>query len=77
MSGVRRFAIVTGAAATVAVGSLAAPQTASAVPISCEAASMISAMHLLTVKALVALGQNLSAHYFYGLAEGVRRGACG
>ena len=77
MSRVRRVTIATVAAATVAVGSLATPQPASAVPISCEAASMISAMHLFTVKALVALGQNLSAHYFYGLAEGLRRGSCG
>ena len=77
MSGFRRIAIAVVAAATITVGSLAAPPTATAAPMTCSTAVMLSDIYELTAGALAALGQKLLAFYYFGRAAGVLEGACG
>ena len=77
MSGFRRIVIATVAAATVTLGSLAAPPTASAATMTCSTAGMVSDIYELTAAALAALGQKKLAFYWFGRAAGVLDGACG
>ena len=77
MSGFRRMARATVAAATISLGSLAAPATASAATMSCNTAGIVSEIYELTASALAALGQTKLAFYWFGRAAGVLDGACG
>jgi len=77
MRGFRRIAIAAAAAATIAVGSLAAPTTASAAPMTCNTAMMVSDIYEVTAGAFAALGQKLLAFYWFGRAAGILDGACG
>ena len=76
MSGLRRIAIAAVAAATIAVGSLATPPTASAASMTCSTAGMVSEIYELTASALFALGETKLAYYWFGRAAGVLDGAC-
>ena len=63
----RRFAIALLAASTVAVGSLAVPASASAMPMSCAQASQVARIYFATSNVYRALRQEGWANYFWDL----------
>ena len=71
----RRFAIAMLAAATVVVGSLATPSTASAMD--CSTARVLQSIYYMTGEAFFYMGKPTSATYWYGRAAGITDGACG
>ena len=71
----RRLAIAVLAAATVVVGNVGTPATASAMD--CSSARVVQGVYEMTAHALFLLGMNTHAAYWYGRATGVRDGACG
>ena len=75
MTRLRRFAIAMLAAATVVVGSLATPSTASAMD--CRSARLVEDIYQMTAFAFFQLGMPISGAYWYGKAEAIITGACG
>ena len=75
MMRLKRFAITVLAAATVVVGSLATPSTASAMD--CSTATALKSIYYMTGDAFFYLGKWTSATYWYGRAAGIVDGACG
>jgi len=75
MMRLRRFAIAVFAAATVVVGSLTTPSTASAMD--CSSAQMLKSIYQMTGDALFYLGKFTNATYWYGRAAGIIDGGCG
>ena len=74
MSRLRRFAIALLAASTVAVGGLAVPAPASAMPISCTVRYQLSRTYYATGQVLYALGDDAGAYYWWGMSYGVLDG---
>ena len=74
MSRIRRFAIALLAASTVAVGSLALPAPASAMPMSCSVRYQLSRTYYATGQILYALGDDAGAYYWWGKSYGVIEG---
>jgi hypothetical protein len=74
MSRLRRFTIAVLAASTIAVGSLALPATASAMPMSCAARYQLSRAYYATGQIFYALGDYGTAMYWVGKAYGVIEG---
>ena len=74
MSRLRRFAVALLVASTVAVGSLAAPATASAMPISCTVRYQLARSYSATAQVFYALGDYQSAQFWAGKAWGVIEG---
>lgn len=70
----RRFAIALLAAATVAVGSLAVPASASAMPMSCAVRIKLAEAYYATGQVFYALGDDAHAYYWWGKAYGVVEG---
>ena len=75
MMRLRRFAIAVLAAATVVVGSLATPSTASAMD--CNSAQVLKSIYYMTGEAFFYMGMPTNATYGYGRAAGIIDGACG
>jgi hypothetical protein len=74
MGRLKRFAITLLAASTVAVGSLAVPASASAMPISCAARWQLSLSYYATGQVFYALGDDAMAYYWWGKSYGVLDG---
>jgi hypothetical protein len=74
MSRLRRLAIALLAASTVAVGSLAVPATASAMPMSCAVRYQLSRAYYATAQIFYALGDYATAHFWAGKAYGIVEG---
>jgi hypothetical protein len=74
MSRLRRFAIALLAASTVAVGSLAVPPSASAMPMSCAVRYQLSRSYYATAQIFYALGDYATAHFWAGKAYGILEG---
>ena len=74
MSRLRRLAIALLAASTVAVGSLAVPATASAMPMSCAIRYQLSRSYYATAQVFWALGEYATALYWVGRSDGVLEG---
>ena len=75
MKKLRRFAIAALAAATVTIGSLAAPPTASAMPMSCIVALALAESYMYAGNALWRVGAYEQAEYWYGRAAGLIQAA--
>ena len=75
MTRLRRFAIAVFAAATVVVGSLATPSTASAMD--CSTARVLQGIYRMTGEAFFYMGMPTNATYWYGRAAGIVDGGCG
>ena len=74
MSRLRRFAIALLAASTVAVGSLALPAAASAMPMSCAVRYQLSRSYYATGQIFYALGDYTTAFYWVGKSYGIVEG---
>ena len=74
MSRLRRFAIALLAAVTVAVGSLAVPAPASAMPMSCAVRYQLSRSYYATAQIFNALGDYATAMYWVGKSYGILEG---
>ena len=74
MSRFRRFAIALLAASTVAVGSLAVPAPASAMPMSCSVRYALADSYYALGQAFYALGDDALAYYWWGKAWGIVEG---
>jgi hypothetical protein len=74
MSRLRRLAIAFLAAATVALGSLAVPPAASAMPISCAARYQLANSYWALGQAFYSLGDDTWAYYWWGKAYGIVEG---
>jgi hypothetical protein len=74
MSRLRRLAIAFLAAATVAVGSLAVPATASAMTMSCAVRYQLSRSYYATGQIYYALGDDAMAYYWWGRSYGILDG---
>jgi hypothetical protein len=74
MSRLRRFAIALLVASTVAVGSLAVPATASAMPMSCAVRYQLSRSYYATAQVFYALGDYGTAMYWVGKSYGILEG---
>jgi hypothetical protein len=74
MARFRTFAIAVLAAFTVTVGSLAAPSTASAMPMSCAVRFQVSRSYYATAQVLYAVGAYEAAHFWAGKAYGILEG---
>jgi hypothetical protein len=74
MSRLRRLAIALLAASTVTVGSLAAPATASAMPMSCAVRYQLSRSYYATGQIFYALGDYTTAFYWVGKSYGIVEG---
>ena len=76
MTRLRRFAIAVVAAATVAIGSLAAAPAASALPMSCTVSLALAESYLATGNVFYGLGAYQQANFWYGRAAGLVQAAC-
>jgi hypothetical protein len=74
MMRLNRFAIAVLASATVVVGSLATPSTASAMD--CMSAGVVEDIYTTTAWALTGMGRFAEAMYWLGKAHGIMAG-CG
>ena len=74
MSRLRRQAIALLAAATVAVGGLAIPAPASAMPMSCTVRKQLARSYYATGQVFYALGDDALAYYWWGKAYGIVEG---
>ena len=74
MSRLRRLAIAVLAASTIAVGSLAAPAPASAMPMSCEVRYALSQTYYATAQIFYALGDTHTAFLWVGKSYGILEG---
>lgn len=74
MSRLRRLAIALLAASTVAVGSLAVPATASAMPRSCAVRYQLSLAYYATAQVFYGLGDYATAMYWVGKSYGIVEG---
>jgi hypothetical protein len=74
LAGLRRFAIALFAASTVAVGTLAAPTAASAMPMSCAVRYQLSRSYYATGQVFYALGDYTTAFYWVGKSYGIIEG---
>ena len=74
MTRLRRFAIALLAAATVAVGSLAVPTAAPAMPMTCAARYQLSRAYYATAQIFYALGDYTTAFFWAGKAYGIVEG---
>ena len=74
MARLKRFAIALLAAATVAVGSLAVPPTASAMTISCAARWQLSYSYYALGQGAWAVGNDALAYYWWGRSWGIVEG---
>ncbi len=74
MNRLRRLAIALLAASTVAVGSLAGPATASAMPISCAARYQLSLSYYALGQVYYALGNDADAYFWWGKSYGILEG---
>jgi hypothetical protein len=74
MSRIRRFAIALLAASTIAIGSLAVPAPASAMPMSCAVRYQLSRSYYATGQIFYALGDYGTAMYWVGKAYGIIEG---
>jgi hypothetical protein len=74
MARLRRFAIALLAASTVAVGSLAVPSAASAMPMSCAVRYQLSRTYYATAQVFHALGDYTTAFYWAGKSYGILEG---
>ena len=74
MSRLRRLAIALLAASTVAVGSLAVPAAASAMPMSCAVRYQLSRSYYATGQVFYALGDDALAYYWWGKSYGILEG---
>src|SRR5262245_29621773 len=71
---IRRFAIALFAASTVAIGSLAVPAQASAMPMSCEVRYALSDAYYATAQVFYALGDYTTAFFWVGKSYGIVEG---
>jgi hypothetical protein len=74
MTRFRRLAIAFLAAFTVAVGSLAVPAAASAMPMSCAVRYQLSRTYYATAQVFHAIGDYATAMYWVGKSYGVLEG---
>ena len=74
MTRLRRLAIAWLAASTIAVGSLAVPATASAMPMSCAVRYQLSRSYYATAQIFYALGDYPTAMYWVGKSYGIVEG---
>jgi hypothetical protein len=74
MTRLRRLAIALLAASTVAVGSLAVPAAASAMPMSCAVRYQLSRSYYATAQVFHALGDYPTAMYWVGKSYGILEG---
>ena len=74
MARLKRFAIALLAASTVAVGSLAVPAAASAMPMSCTVRYQLSLSYHATGQVFYALGDDAMAYYWWGRSYGILDG---
>jgi hypothetical protein len=74
MARLKRFAIALLAASTVAVGSLAVPAAASAMPMSCAVRYQLSLSYYATGQVFYALGDDVMAYYWWGRSYGILDG---
>ena len=70
----RRFAIALLAASTVAVGSLALPAPASAMPMSCVVRYQLSLSYYATGQVFYALGNDADAYFWWGKSYAIIEG---
>jgi len=73
----RRFAIALLAAATVAVGTLAVPASASALPMSCAQAWGVARIYFATANVFKGLGDNDNWKYWRSQATALLAENCG
>ena len=76
MNKLKMFAITALAAATIGVGGLVAPPSASAKPMSCKTALALSQAYIVIGNMLRNGGNPAAATYYFGKAEGVMQAAC-
>lgn len=74
MTRLRSLAIALLAAFTIALGSLAAPTTATAMPMSCSVRYQLSRTYYATAQVLYALGDYTGGHFWAGKAYGIVEG---
>jgi hypothetical protein len=74
MTRLRRLAMALLAASTVAVGSLAVPAAASAMPMSCAVRYQLSRSYYATAQVFHALGDYPTAMYWVGKSYGILEG---
>ena len=74
MSRLRSLTIAVLAAFTVAVGSLALPAPASAMPMSCAVRYQLSRSYYATGQIFYALGDDALAYYWWGKSYGILEG---
>ena len=74
MTRLRGLAIAVLAAATVTVGSLAVPASASAMPMSCTVRKQLALSYYATGQVFYALGDDAHAYYWWGKAYGIVEG---
>lgn len=74
MARFKRLAIAVLAALTVAVGSLAVPASASAMPMSCTVRIQLARTYYATGQVFYALGDDANAYYWWGKAYGIVEG---
>jgi hypothetical protein len=70
----RRFAIASLAAFTVAVGNFAVPAAAAAMPMSCTVRYLLADSYYATGQVFYALGDDANAYYWWGKAYGIVEG---
>ena len=70
----RRLAMAMLVAFTVAVGTLAVPAPASAMPMSCAARYQLSRAYYATAQVFYAIGDYTTAHFWAGKAYGIVEG---
>jgi hypothetical protein len=68
------LAIAVLAAATVTVGSLAVPASASAMPMSCTVRKQLALSYYATGQVFYALGDDANAYFWWGKAYGIVEG---
>ena len=70
----RSLAIALLAACTIAVGGLATPTTASAMPMTCEVRMAIASAYIATARIFLGVGNAVEAGYWAGRAAGIMDG---
>ena len=74
MTRLRRLAIALLATSTVAVGSIAVPTAASAMPMSCTVRKQLALSYYATGQVFYALGDDANAYFWWGKAYGIVEG---
>ena len=74
MPRLRRLATALLAASTVAIGGLAIPGTAAAMPMTCEVKLAIASTYIATANIFLGVGNAVAASYWAGRAQGIMDG---